>query len=453
MFMEAAPEGIDPEEIGRALAGQPGVVEVHDLHVWEVTSGFPALSAHVVVRAGDDCHELRRVLQRMRGGALRHQPHHPAGRPRGRAPAALADRGASACRARSGVLHSAAMRLIKPGPDHETPRGIVGGAEISQVTAGAHNIYMGRFRVPAGRAVAPPLPRELREHPLHAERRRAHPVGRPPGGATRGGARRHALRAAARSPTWWRTSRTPSPPSTSWPATRPTRTPSSSRGPRSRREHEASGSLRGVLARRIFWRSWTPDDAPARAVVVLVHGLGEHSGRYDHVAAATGRRGLRRARASTIAATAAPMAPAPSSRTWTTSSPTSTRSWTWRWRAEPGVPVFMLGHSMGGLIALRYALAHQERLAGLILSAALAQLDAVPRPLELVGTDAVGDRAARAADRHRPRAGQPRPRGRGRLPLRSAGAPRQGARRAPRSSSPTRWSASPRPWARSPCRR
>jgi cobalt-zinc-cadmium efflux system protein len=38
------------------------VVEVHDLHVWEVTSGFAALSAHVVVRAGDDCHELRRCL-------------------------------------------------------------------------------------------------------------------------------------------------------------------------------------------------------------------------------------------------------------------------------------------------------------------------------------------------------------------------------------------------------
>jgi cobalt-zinc-cadmium efflux system protein len=65
VFMEAAPSGIDPDEIGRTLAGQPGVVEVHDLHVWEVTSGFPALSAHVVVRAGDDCHELRRLLQRM----------------------------------------------------------------------------------------------------------------------------------------------------------------------------------------------------------------------------------------------------------------------------------------------------------------------------------------------------------------------------------------------------
>jgi uncharacterized RmlC-like cupin family protein len=42
------------------------------------------------------------------------------------------------------------MRLVKPGPDREIPRGIVGGAEISQTTAGALNIYMGRFRVPAG---------------------------------------------------------------------------------------------------------------------------------------------------------------------------------------------------------------------------------------------------------------------------------------------------------------
>jgi cobalt-zinc-cadmium efflux system protein len=62
VFMEAAPAGVHPEEIGHALASQPGVVEVHDLHVWEVTSGFAALSAHVVVRADDDCHELRRSL-------------------------------------------------------------------------------------------------------------------------------------------------------------------------------------------------------------------------------------------------------------------------------------------------------------------------------------------------------------------------------------------------------
>jgi cobalt-zinc-cadmium efflux system protein len=67
VFMEAAPAGLDPQAIGRQLAAQPGVVQVHDLHVWEVTSGFPALSAHVVARAGDDCHELRRRLQTFLG--------------------------------------------------------------------------------------------------------------------------------------------------------------------------------------------------------------------------------------------------------------------------------------------------------------------------------------------------------------------------------------------------
>ncbi|HEX4806028.1 MAG TPA: cation diffusion facilitator family transporter [Conexibacter sp.] len=64
VFMEAAPAELDPQQIGRTLAAYPGVVEVHDLHVWEVTSGFPALSAYVVVGAGRDCHELRRALQR-----------------------------------------------------------------------------------------------------------------------------------------------------------------------------------------------------------------------------------------------------------------------------------------------------------------------------------------------------------------------------------------------------
>jgi cobalt-zinc-cadmium efflux system protein len=65
VFLEAAPAGLPPERIGQVLAEHPGVVQVHDLHVWEVTSGFPALSAHVVVRAGEDCHELRRTLQRV----------------------------------------------------------------------------------------------------------------------------------------------------------------------------------------------------------------------------------------------------------------------------------------------------------------------------------------------------------------------------------------------------
>jgi cobalt-zinc-cadmium efflux system protein len=65
VFLEAAPEGLDPEQIGRALVREPGVVEVHDLHIWEVTSGFPALSAHVLVGRENDCHAARRGLERM----------------------------------------------------------------------------------------------------------------------------------------------------------------------------------------------------------------------------------------------------------------------------------------------------------------------------------------------------------------------------------------------------
>lgn len=63
VFLEAAPVGVDPEEVGRALAAAEGVVEVHDLHVWEVTSGFPALSAHVLVRPDTDCHATRHRLE------------------------------------------------------------------------------------------------------------------------------------------------------------------------------------------------------------------------------------------------------------------------------------------------------------------------------------------------------------------------------------------------------
>ncbi|HTU79867.1 MAG TPA: cation diffusion facilitator family transporter [Solirubrobacteraceae bacterium] len=63
VFLEAAPKGLDPQQIGRALVSEPGVVEVHDLHVWEVTSGFPALSAHVLVGAESDCHAARRGIE------------------------------------------------------------------------------------------------------------------------------------------------------------------------------------------------------------------------------------------------------------------------------------------------------------------------------------------------------------------------------------------------------
>ncbi|WP_432969630.1 cation diffusion facilitator family transporter [Dactylosporangium sp. CA-233914] len=65
IFLEAAPTGIDPPALGARLAGVPDVVEVHDLHVWEITSGEPALSAHVLVAEGRDCHAVRAVIEAM----------------------------------------------------------------------------------------------------------------------------------------------------------------------------------------------------------------------------------------------------------------------------------------------------------------------------------------------------------------------------------------------------
>jgi len=65
ILLEAAPRGIDTRAVGERLARAPGVVEVHDLHVWTITSGFPALSAHVLVRRGEDCHGRRRELERV----------------------------------------------------------------------------------------------------------------------------------------------------------------------------------------------------------------------------------------------------------------------------------------------------------------------------------------------------------------------------------------------------
>jgi cobalt-zinc-cadmium efflux system protein len=59
IFLEAAPAGIDPPALGARLARVAGVVEVHDLHVWQITSGQTAMSAHVLVAEGLDCHAVR----------------------------------------------------------------------------------------------------------------------------------------------------------------------------------------------------------------------------------------------------------------------------------------------------------------------------------------------------------------------------------------------------------
>jgi len=63
IFLEAAPAGLDPAAVGAGMAARRHVTEVHDLHIWEITSGMPAASAHILVAPGEDCHAVRADLE------------------------------------------------------------------------------------------------------------------------------------------------------------------------------------------------------------------------------------------------------------------------------------------------------------------------------------------------------------------------------------------------------
>ncbi len=142
------------------------------------------------------------------------------------------------------------------------------------------------------------------------------------------------------------------------------------------------GQIAGVDGLSIFWQTWQPQ-SPARTVVVIAHGAGEHSGRYAHVAArlvsegyavyaldhqghgrSEGKRALLRSVRAAVADLDSMISLAAQS--------------------HPGADLFLLGHSMGGTIAVAYAIEHQDRLRGLILSGPLAALEAAPLPLRLL---------------------------------------------------------------------
>jgi len=63
VLLEATPPGIDASAVGRKMATTDGIVEIHDLHIWTITSGFPALAAHILVSKDEDCHARRRDLE------------------------------------------------------------------------------------------------------------------------------------------------------------------------------------------------------------------------------------------------------------------------------------------------------------------------------------------------------------------------------------------------------
>jgi alpha-beta hydrolase superfamily lysophospholipase len=141
-------------------------------------------------------------------------------------------------------------------------------------------------------------------------------------------------------------------------------------------------SFSGAGGVRIWWQAWHPDGDP-RAVIVIAHGAGEHSGRYQHVAArlisegyavyAVDHRGHGHSDGPRALLDRVDNAVTDLDKVVVIAA-----------GENPGLPIFLLGHSMGGLIAVCYAIAYQERLAGLLLSGPLAALEAASPPVRMM---------------------------------------------------------------------
>lgn len=139
------------------------------------------------------------------------------------------------------------------------------------------------------------------------------------------------------------------------------------------------GTFSGAGGLKIFWQSWLPP-GPCRGVVVIAHGAGEHSGRYQHVAErlvgegyavyALDHRGHGRSEGPRAYIDRMDNAVADLDTLVLRAAQEQGAG------AGSAIPVFLLGHSMGGTVALCYALRHQDRLDALALSGPLAALEA-----------------------------------------------------------------------------
>jgi acylglycerol lipase len=144
----------------------------------------------------------------------------------------------------------------------------------------------------------------------------------------------------------------------------------------------SDGTLTGAAGVQIWWQSWEPQADP-KAVVVIAHGAGEHSGRYDHVAArltseryvvyAPDHRGHGRSSGPRALIDRVDNAVSDLDQIVVMAA-----------GKHPGLPVFLLGHSMGGLISVCYAIDHQNKLTGLLLSGPLAALEAASPPVRMI---------------------------------------------------------------------
>ncbi len=146
--------------------------------------------------------------------------------------------------------------------------------------------------------------------------------------------------------------------------------------------HE-EGDIAGAGGVRLYRQAWLPD-GDVRAAVVLVHGAAEHSGRYGWVGEQLTGRGYA-LHALDLRGHGRSPGPRAYIERFSHVVEDVDRLVDLAQQRHPGVPLFVLGHSLGGCLALLYALAHQGRLTGLVLSSPLAAIDGAPLPLRVIG--------------------------------------------------------------------
>lgn len=142
-------------------------------------------------------------------------------------------------------------------------------------------------------------------------------------------------------------------------------------------EHE--GPFETADGPRLYERWWRPQGQP-RALVIIVHGYAEYGGRYAHVGEQLARSGYAAA-ALDLRGHGRSEGRRAYVRTFDEYLQDLGRFLAHAREQQPGLPVYLLGHSMGGAIALLFTLAHQEDLAGLILSAPVVKLGGDISPL------------------------------------------------------------------------
>jgi acylglycerol lipase len=145
-------------------------------------------------------------------------------------------------------------------------------------------------------------------------------------------------------------------------------------------EHD-EGKFTGAGGLELFWQRWAPP--ASRATIVLAHGASEHSGRYAWTAEQLAERGY-----TTFAIDHRGHGRSEGARAYIDRMENAVADLDQLVdiaRRESEGPLFLLGHSMGGAVALAYTFEHEDKLDGLVLSAPLAALEAASLPTRIAG--------------------------------------------------------------------